>query len=173
MGEIRSTLDIIMEKAKEVEVTDEDKAAFMEREIEGKVRGFLQKFLDGVLNTERFQSEMAGFEEKRHETAVSILKKECLAQMTLGSNNQPLLEILQDIAGIDTGPVEALISRYQEELTSKRAERQTLLKKRLADRGISGAAAVPNLEADPEWTAYTADLHDRLHQGLAAIERPS
>ncbi len=38
MGEIRSTMDIIMEKAKGLTMTDEEKEAFRKKETEGKVR---------------------------------------------------------------------------------------------------------------------------------------
>ncbi len=83
MGEIRSTLDIIMEKAKRVEVTEEDKAAFMRREVEGKIRGSLQKALDGFIDAQGLQSEIEVLGADRHEIAVAALRRECLERMVL------------------------------------------------------------------------------------------
>jgi len=83
MGEIRSTLDIIMEKAKGVEVTEEDSAAFMRREVEGKIRGSLQKALDGFIDAQGLQSEIEALGADRHEIAVAALRRECLERMVL------------------------------------------------------------------------------------------
>ena len=55
MGEIKSTLDIIMEKTKGLTMTEEEKTAFKSKEMEGKVKGALQKFLDGILDVERLK----------------------------------------------------------------------------------------------------------------------
>jgi hypothetical protein len=38
MAEIKSTLDIIMERTKNLTMTDEEKASFRRKEAEGKVR---------------------------------------------------------------------------------------------------------------------------------------
>ena len=43
MAEIKSTLDIIMEKAKRFSVTEEEKKGFKRQELEGKIKGLVQK----------------------------------------------------------------------------------------------------------------------------------
>jgi hypothetical protein len=167
MGEIRSTLDIIMEKAKGVEVTDEDKAAFMRREVEGKIRGILQKYLDGVIDAEHLRSEMGALGADRHQIAVTALRRECLERMLLDGDNRGLLNILSRVAGLDIKPVEKLLLKYQEDLEAKRFDREAVLREQLKSRGISGSAVVPNLKADPEWISYSAEARDRFHQELA------
>lgn len=173
MGEIRSTLDIIMEKAKNVEVTDADKAAFLKRETEGKIRGFLQRYLDGALDSERLRGEIASLGDDRYEIALSVLRRECLDRMVPGGDNRGLLNILSQVAGFDIRPVEELIRGYQKDLEAEQAKRKALLKDRLRDRGISGSAVMPNLEADPEWISYSAEASDRFHQELASLHTRS
>ncbi|MFO7601576.1 MAG: hypothetical protein R6X27_17500 [Candidatus Desulfacyla sp.] len=169
MGEIRSTLDIIMEKARGVQVTEEDKAAFMRREVEGKIRGILQRHLDGILDTEQLQSEMEAFGGDRQEIAAAALRRECLERMVLDGDNHGLLNVLSRVSGFDTKPVEKLLLRYREELERKRSHREALLGEHLKRQGISGSAVVPNLKADPEWTRYSAETRDRFHQELAGL----
>jgi len=171
MGEIRSTLDIIMEKARDVEVTEQDKTAFMEREIEGKIRGFLQKYLDGVLSKDRFQSEMASIGRDRHAIALSVLRRECLKRMAPDGDNRGLIEILADMAGLDTRPVEEVILRYRQDQKTERAGREAILKDRLAEKGISGSAAMPNLSADPEWVKFSTEARRRFQQEMAGLLR--
>jgi hypothetical protein len=169
MGEIRSTLDIIMEKARGVEVTEEDKAAFMRREVEGKIRGILQRHLDGVIDTERLQSEIEALGADRQGIAVAALRRECLERMALDGENRGLLDILSHIAESDTKPVEELLLRYRQDLEKKRVDCEAALSEHLKSRGISGSAVVPNLKADTEWISYSAEAGDRFHQGLAGL----
>ncbi|MBW2616174.1 MAG: hypothetical protein JRD02_08380 [Deltaproteobacteria bacterium] len=168
MGEIRSTLDIIMEKAERVTVTDEEKEAFMKSEVKGKVRGLLQKHLDGIINQERLKKEVEAMGRERYVVATAALKKECLGSIELGEDNRPLLEILAHVVGLDTKPVRELLSRYQQEQEEKRGNRESVLKERLRDQGISGTAVLPNLGADPEWTKDLSEVKARFHQRIAA-----
>ena len=66
MGEIKSTLDIIMEKTKGLTMSEEEKEAFQKKETEGKVRGFLQRYLDCVIDLERLKAELLGLGESGH-----------------------------------------------------------------------------------------------------------
>lgn len=169
MGEIRSTLDIIMEKAKGMEVTDEDKAAFMRREVEGKIRGLLQRYLEGIVTEERLQSEIEALGDDRHGVAMEALRRECLERMVLDGDNRALLDILAHVAGFDTTPVEELLLQYRQGREKTRNKREAVLRERLKDKGISGSAVVSNLAADPEWIDYLAEEKDRFHQRVATL----
>lgn len=173
MGEIRSTLDIIMEKAKDVQVTDEDKAAFIKREVEGKMRGILQRYLDGIIDAERLQSETEGLGAGRHEIAMAALRRECLERIVLNGDNRGLLKILSGVAGFNIKPVEELLVRYREALESKRVVREAVLMEQLKRQGISGSAVLPNLNADSEWISCSAEALDRFHQELAGLHQES
>ena len=72
MGEIKSTLDIIMEKAKKFSLTEEEKKGFKRQELEGKIKGLVQKALDGVLDSERFQLEVVALRTKEKELVDSL-----------------------------------------------------------------------------------------------------
>lgn len=168
MGEIRSTLDIIMEKAERVTVTDEEKEAFMKSEVKGKVRGLLQKHLDGIINKERLKKEVEAMAGERYVVATAVLKKECLDRIEPGEDNRPLLEILAYVVGLDTKPIGELLSRYRQEQEENRGNRESALKERLKDQGISGTAVLPNLGADPEWTRYLSEMKARFRQRIFA-----
>jgi hypothetical protein len=169
MGEIRSTLDIIMEKARDVEVTEEDKAVFMQREVEGKVRGLLQKYLDNFLDLQRLQEEVDALGPDGHEAAVAALRRECLERLTLEGDNQGLLDILSRVARMEMAPVETLLLGYREDLETKRAAREAALREVLRDQGISGPSVVPNLKADPTWIRDLDETRDRFHREVAGL----
>jgi len=168
MGEIRSTLDIIMEKAERVTVTDEEKEAFMKSEVEGKVRGLLQKYLDRIINQERLKKEVEDMAGERYAVATAALKKECLDRIEPGEDNHPFLGVLEHVLAFDTMPVNKLLLKYQQEQEEKRGNRESALKEWLKDQGISGTAVLPNLGADPEWTGCLSEVKARFHQRIAA-----
>ena len=168
MGEIRSTLDIIMEKAERVTVTDEDKDAFMKDEVEGKVRGLLQKYLDGIINQERLKREVEAMSDERYVVATTVLKKGCLGRIEPGEDNRPLLKILAYVVDFDTKPVRELLLKYQQDLEAMRNKREAIFRERLKGQGIWGSAVVPNLAADSEWVSYLTDERDRFRQRIAA-----
>jgi hypothetical protein len=169
MGEIRSTLDIIMEKARGVQVTDDDKAAFVRHEVKGKIRGLLQKALEGFIDVEDMQSEMEALGTDRHEIAMAALRQECLERLALEGDNRHLLNILSRVAGVDVRPVEKILLRHREDLEKERVHREALLRDQLKKRGISGSAVVPNLKGDTEWVDTLAGESDRFQQELAGL----
>jgi len=169
MTEIRSTLDIIMEKAKTLTVTDEDKKGFAEKEVKGLVKGLFQKYLDGILPTQQFKTEMASFDEDRRPFMKKELLTACLSAMTVEGDNQPLFEILDQLLGYDIKPVLDLIDEFQEQQTEERNKRITERIQTLKELGVSGSAVTPNLGADSTWRAYLSHMEDRFQERLKAL----
>jgi hypothetical protein len=151
MGEIKSTMDIIMEKTKNLTMTEEEKKAFKRQEMEGKVKGLVQKFIDGVLDKERLRIEVTALQEKDKAMIDAIIREESLARIELGEDNEPLLEILGSILDMNTKPIREMLDGYEGKLSQEREARERLLMKQLEKQGISGSAVVPNLEGDSEW----------------------
>lgn len=162
MAEIKSTLDIIMEKAKKFSVTEEEKQGFKRQELEGRIKGLVQKALDGILVSERFQVEVAGLQEKEKDLVDQILKDEVVARIEVEANGEALLKMLEYAAGPATSAVREVLADFEkkgEEL--KDSVRKTLLES-FKKKGISGSAVVPNLEADPEWARIRAEMRRQM-----------
>ena len=49
MAEIKSTLDLVLERTKNLTLTEEEKKSLQRKELEGKIRGWGQKYLDGLM----------------------------------------------------------------------------------------------------------------------------
>ena len=124
MGEIKSTLDIIMEKTKDLKMTDEEEREFRKREIEGKVRGALQKFLDGLMDSNRLKEELIGLGEKQFTMAKEALLKGCVGRMEPGADNSPILDALENAASLDITPVKKILLEYHQDLEQQKKERK-------------------------------------------------
>jgi hypothetical protein len=164
MGEIKSTMDIIMEKTKDLTMTDEEKQEFKRQEMEGKVMGLIQKFSDRLLDMERLRVEMAALQEKDKVMIDGIVRKKIVQQMDLEKDNKPMLRILQSIVGMNTKPIEGILDAYAKELSQEREGREKALIKQLEKRGVSGSAVLPNLEADPEWGQRLTEIKQAFNE---------
>ncbi len=170
MAEIRSTLDIIMEKAKGLTVTDEDKKDFAEKEVQGRVKGFFQKTLDGILSIQQLKAEMASFDEERQPAAKKELREACLNAMTVEGDNQSLFEMLDQLLECDIKPLLDQIDEFQEQQKKEHSKRAEAQIETLKSLGVSGSAIIPNLRANPSWRSYLSHLEDRFHEKLKALE---
>jgi hypothetical protein len=169
MGEIKSTLDIIMEKTKGLTMTEEEKETFRKKETEGKVRGLLQRFLDGFIDSERLKNEIGGLGEKRYAVARAALLRECMGRMEPGADNTILLDAVENAVGLNIAPVQKIILDYNQDLEQKKMDRKQVLQKNLEGLGISGTAVIPNIHADQEWIRYLSEMNKGFQKKLEKI----
>ena len=158
MGEIKSTLDIIMEKTKGLTVTKEEKESFRKKEAEGKVRGLLQRFLDGFIDLERLKNEIGDFGDKHDGIVGEALLRECMGRMAPGADNTKLLDALENALGLDIAPIQKILQDYNHDLEQQRINRQQVIQKKLEESGISGTAVIPNINADQNWIRYLSEM---------------
>jgi len=158
MGEIKSTLDIIMEKTKGLTVTKEEKETFRKKEAEGKVRGLLQRFLDGFIDLERLKNEIGDFGDKHDGIMGEALLRECMGRMAPGADNTKLLDALENALGLDIAPIQKILQDYNHDLEQQRINRQQVIQKKLEESGISGTAVIPNINADQNWIRYLSEM---------------
>ena len=166
MAEIKSTLDIIMEKTKGLTMSEEEKEAFRKKEIDGKVRGLFQRFLDGFIDAERLKDEIGSLGEERYAVAREALLRECMGRMEPGADNTILLDALENAAGLDIAPIRKIILDYNQDLEQQKMDRKQVLQKNLDGLGISGSAVIPNIHADQEWIKHLSEMNKGFREKL-------
>ncbi len=169
MGEIKSTLDISMEKTRGLTLSDDEKRAFHEEETQKKVSGMLRRYLDGQLREKRFAEEFKGVAENDRESALRVLRQACVKRMDPLGDNGPVLSLLKGAAGMDTAPVELVLTQGRRELEEKQADLTEALREKYTARGISGSAVIPNPESDPEWRRLSSEIRAEIGEKLAAL----
>ena len=166
MGEIKSTLDIIMEKTQDLTMSDEEKQAFKEQEMAGKVRGLIQKNLDGILEMGRLKIEAAALAGRDEEMVRAMIIKESIARIEMGEDNEPVLRILEEAAGLDTKSIRGALKESEGRLEQEKRVREKELMKSLGKKEISGSAVIPNVEADPEWVQRASEVRKEFNKKL-------
>ena len=166
MAEIKSTLDIIMEKAKKFSVTEEEKKGFRRQELEGKIKGLVQKAVDGILDSERFQIQVAALQTKDKDLVDQILQNEVVARLEVKANSEPLLKILESAAGSAKGAVKKALTDFELKAEKQKDSRRKTLLEGFRKKGISGSAVLPNLDADPEWARAKLEMKQQLQERI-------
>jgi hypothetical protein len=172
MGEIKSTLDIIMDKTKNLTVTEEEKRVFKEQEMAGRVKGLVQRYTDGVITRQRLKEEVAGLEREsgNKDMVGNLFLKEALGHMELGRDNEPFLGLLESSPGSNAEAVREILEDFADRLVRERDSHEERLKLWLKDLGISGSAVIPNLEADPEWKQRLEELEREMKRRLGRMK---
>jgi hypothetical protein len=161
MAEIKSTLDIIMERTRGLTMTENEKKAFKERETAGKIKGLVQRCVDGAIDLSRFQKELTILKsEVRDEPMVShLLGEECLDRMELGRDAERLFEILEKATKMDVPALKEKLKGVEKQVNKERVIHESRLVSDLKERGFSGNAVVPNISADPGWNEYVGKMN--------------
>lgn len=168
MGEIKSTLDIIMERTRGLRMTEKERKAFKEQEAAGKIKGFIQKYLDGMIDLKRFQEQVGVLknEVKDDRVVAHLFEEECLDRMDLVEDNERLFEILEKAADLDVPALKQKLKEVATQVNRERDVREDRLATGLRKRGISGTAVLTNIHADPGWNEYLGKMKQALKETL-------
>jgi hypothetical protein len=170
VGEIKSTIDLVLEKTKDLALSGDEKVELARRELENKVLGFINRYVDNLLPLNQLKEELEKIDTEARGLAYRLFKKNLLAHFSLDIDNTSLLSALREISGFDTEPLAILQKEYQ---SAKEESRRSFTERILADlkdRRISGSAVVANLDQDPEWNQLLKDLRESYQERIRTIE---
>ena len=169
MGEIKSTLDIVMEKTRHLTLSEAEKTAQKQDEVHKRLRGLLQKYTDGRLKKNDLTRELERLRQTYKMKVYDMLARMLLSGLEPGRRNESDLDLLNETCGIDVSRIEALLRECQDKIRFETEKRTKEIKNRLAQkRFISGSAVVPNLEMDIKWISMLQTIKDKYGQMLTA-----
>ena len=160
MGEIKSTLDLVMEKTKNLSLSDEEKQEHKNKEIAGRILGLLSKFQDKTISLEGFHAQYRTLKQEYSLMETNdFLVKEICGQIQPGKDNQAMLDLLTEFKVPNVERLKSVLEEFQAVNGSAAEERCKVLKDRLAKTHfISGSAVVPNLGNDDEWRHKAGEI---------------
>ena len=169
MGEIKSTLDLVMEKTRHLSLSVEEKQSQKNIEIEKRINGLLQKYQDRVLPMDEMQTEYARLKQELSLPDDSFLIHQSINKIDLTGDNRLLLELLNQFCNSGIAGLDSILDEGQDEFTSAASYRLVELREELArNHSISGSAVLPNLEADDTWQAEAGEIRSRFKKKLEA-----
>ncbi len=167
MGEIKSTLDLVMEKTRHLTLSREEKDAQKKVEVHKRLKGLVQKYQDNLLKKDRLEKELDSLKKTYDLNVDQILLNLLLSSLRLGRTYKLYLKLLNEMCGLDVSGFEKIFQDFKEAVKSATENRVNEIKADLEKkRFISGVAVVPNLERDREWLLMMGDIKGRYDQIL-------
>lgn len=166
MSEIKSTLDLVMEKTRHLSLSESEKQAQRRRELMNKAKGLVLKTMDGKTTVDHLRAEIdrlrAGF-ENIDPVFIQVI---CDA-LELGRDNTLPVSLLTGIFGLGTQHLSAVLTAYQEAAFNISQNRSAQIKQNLQDQHeISGSSVTPNLKRDPVSRKEIRDLNKQFDRKL-------
>lgn len=167
MGEVKSTLELVMEKTRNLNLSQEEREEQRNIEIKARAKSLLQKYQDKILSKEQFTDELDALEKAYSLGVKNNLINEIVDRLNLDEDISMLLVLLEDRFGLEITEIESLFTDYQKAIASGMQERITQIKEDLTKKHfISGPAISPNLEVDEVWKAEVKKIKNRFDQIL-------
>jgi hypothetical protein len=171
MAEIKSTMDLVMEKTRNLTLSSEDKQKLAREELERKVQGLVNRYLDQLIPLSRLTEEIEQMRGPEKGLAHRLLKADLLARLDLDRDNSSILSALKQAAGVDIAILTHLQDEYQSEKEHAKGSFMEKALARLRERGISGPSVVPNLGKDHNWMQFLDTLHAKYGERLTQVKQ--
>lgn len=164
MAEIKSTRDLMMERIRNLTVTEDEKKAFRQQEREQQARIWANRYREGALSQEELLQGLSARKEDAGDLRF-LLVQALIAQVVPGNDHGPLLRLLEGL-GMPVPSFQEEILASEAKMARKKTARMAARREELAALGIGGTAVEPNLAADEawlrEWSRLTLELRERL-----------
>ncbi|OPL15482.1 MAG: hypothetical protein AVO39_08025 [delta proteobacterium MLS_D] len=167
MSEIKSTMDIVMERTRHLSLSEEEKARHKQEEFKKRLGGLLAQYEDGLLPAAKLQERIDAL---RNEIAVEDRRAvmDILAdRVDPDGDNKRVFELLADWAPDLHDALEKILTDHREQRTALVDKTLERLRDELRREDIEGSAVVPNPEKDP---SYREHLNDRRRETIARIK---
>ncbi len=167
MGEIKSTLDLVMERTSHLALSAEEKTEQEKDEARKGLKGLLQKYQDTIINLEELKKGLGSLQKKYAFADSRFLAGEISGRITLVQTSHLFLLVLNDFFDLNTNAMESVCKDFRIKMRDKAVDQMEADKKQIAEtHHISGSAVIPNLEADTAWAAEVQRMTKKYGQLL-------
>jgi hypothetical protein len=166
MAEIKSTLELAMERTRDLTMTEEDKRKHAAREFKEAVNRLVLRSLDGQIDPDRFRTEFGRLQTGpfgRAEAAAEIGRR-----IDPAADNTLVLDLIKHGLGYDISGIEAILKKFRETLHSEDRRTADRIRADLLNKGISGSAVIPNLDTDKDRAARRDEIFEAYREELDA-----
>lgn len=169
MGEIKSAIELAMERTKGLVMDDREKREAAARELGSRIGGLLRRYLEEMIYWDDFQKEYEKLEGERIQKN-KLLMDATLTELGSSDNNDKAFDILSFVGG-DVNErfkkeIEDLRAEFHDRITAEVEGVKGNVMARLEKMGISGGAVEPNVTEWDEWRTAVDQIKSLLMKRL-------
>jgi hypothetical protein len=175
MAEIKSTLELALERTKKMTISEKEKEAIKQKEFLEKAKSLFYRYREGHAPLNEIQKEIEKMDEKTSAGIKEFLLSQWMDVLSLKDEDERLIK---GIEWLKNGRMEevsrrfhSLVSQYREEMEKTRHEVRTRLAEDLKKEGIEGSAIEPNVEGNRLWKEAVERLEHLFRGKLEEIRK--
>lgn len=168
MAKIKSTLDLVMERTRNLSMSEEERESLHRKEWRDSARGLVQRLIDNRASL----SELGSFLNAQPGLSPAfrdILRDELIGHIDPDGDNAPIFQALDEVLGLEVNPIRETIGAYHARFDLLSNEHRERMRSELKGREISGTAVLPNVENDKAWKAAARELREEFSARLNAL----
>jgi hypothetical protein len=150
MAEIKSTLELALERTKKMAISEKEKEEIRQKKLLEKAKGLFHRYREGHAPLSELRKEIERMDDKTSAAVKDFLLSQWIDALSLKDEDERLIK---GIEWLKNGRLEEtmrrfrqLSSQYREETEKIRQETRTQLVEALKGEGIAGSAIEPNVE---------------------------
>lgn len=155
MGEIKSTLELAMERTKKFAISEKEKEEIKQKEVLQKATSLFHRYREGHLSLNEILKQIEKMEKKTAATVKELLLSQWIDALSLGDGDERILKGIESLKGRSLDELKQkfhyLLSQYQVVKGTIKEEVRVQFTKDLRRDGIYGSAVEPKLEGGELW----------------------
>lgn len=173
MGEIKSAIELAMEKTKDFHLSREEMNQLKEEELHAKARSLVNRFLEVDFHLKEVEKELSKLPPGERTQVETLMGRYLAEAIQLDRDNELIFQ------GIDAfreenqslkRQIQQLIRDYQERKEKAYAETEKNLLAQWKKQGISGSAVQAKVEGSPAWEKALSGFKPAFEEQLRALQ---
>jgi hypothetical protein len=175
MGEIKSSLELAMEKTKRFSISDKEKEEIKQKEVFQKATSLFHRYREGQLSSNEILKEIERMEKKARTAVKELLLSQWIDALSLDGEDERILKGVESLKERSIAKIKQkfhhLLSRYQGEKEKAKEKMRVQLIETLRKDGIYGSAVEPKLEGGELWRKENERLDQSYRMILEEIKQ--
>jgi hypothetical protein len=175
MGEIKSTLELAMERTKHCAISEKEKEEMKQKEVFQKATSLFHRYREGHLSSNEVLKEIEKMERRTATTVKEYLLSHWIDALSLDDDDERILKGVESLKGRGIAEVKQrfhhLLSQYQRDKGKVKGETGVQLIEALKKDGIYGSAVEPKLEGSELWKKENENLDQSYRMKLEEIKQ--
>lgn len=163
MAEIKSTLDLIMERTKHLTLSPEEKEALKMKELRTRIGATIQKYLDGAETLSGVTETLQRLSQENGDVTY-LMREEIIERIDPREENLELFQLIKEILPGEEDFFRKKINLFAEELSRLKLRRREEILNAWARSALTGPALEPNLERDENWQKLMEESLSRFRE---------
>ncbi len=174
MAEIKSAVELAMERTKGLRLSHEEMEKMKEEEIQSKAVSLVNRFLEVDVHLRDVEKEFAKFDPQQSKHLEQLFLHHLIEAMNLDRDNDLIfqgLEAFLPTSAWTVKKIKDLLQKYQRRKKDEFEKTQTDWLAGLERLGISGSAVFPKVEGSPEWEQAMAVFKPGFEEELKKLKK--